>query len=195
MIPAINDIADIYNTLGFKVDFNEEIFRDILSNGIKNIRNEYYKAVKDDIKKMKVATLAITGNLAGKVEETLMPLEAAINTLRDIEDSIIINSSGAFTPISYDDIKFIERRPQLKLDQFEKRFQTIIETETQSNFYQSYIDLKDAWEKTLQLFLTSCTQLDRTSFYGANGFFEVDADQFTHNYSLLLNVKAISSIQ
>lgn len=170
IIPALNNVIVIYNSLELKEKFNNDTLKDVLANKTKNIKKEYLELMNLGVKELPKAVSLAFGNIENKVDEILKPLDEAIKKLfESFNDANAFSPMGGL-PIEFEDIEIKDGKPELKLEQLEKRFQVIIEKESQSDFYAAFIDLQKAWDKAVGIVKDNSDVLDRFPFLDNNGF-------------------------
>lgn len=164
IIPALNSVITVYDSLGLKEKFNDDTLKDILVNKIKNIRKSYLELMALNAKELpKIVSLAF-GDIENKVDEILKPLDEAIKKLfESFNDATAFSPMGGL-PIEFEDIEIKDGKPELKLEQLKKRFQVIIEKESQNDFYVAFLELQKAWSKAVNIVKDNSDVLDRFQF-------------------------------
>jgi len=164
IIPALNNVIVIYNSLELREKFNNDTLKDVLANKMKNIKKDYLELMNLGVKELPKAVSLAFGNIENKVDEILKPLDEAIKKLfESFSDATAFSPMGGL-PIEFEDIEIKDGKPELKLEQLKKRFQVIIEKESQSDFYAAFIELQKAWDKVVGIVKDNSDVLDRFPF-------------------------------
>jgi hypothetical protein len=164
IIPALNSVIAVYNSLELKEKFNNDTLKDVLANKTKNIKKDYLELMNLGVKELPKAVSLAFGNIENKVDEIFKPLDEAIKKLfESFNDASAFSPMGGL-PIEFEDIEIKDGKPELKLEQLKKRFQVIIEKESQSDFYSAFLDLQKAWDKAVGIVKDNSDVLDRFPF-------------------------------
>ena len=158
IIPAWEKIVEAYNELGIG-EFDQEVYTEITTNGLRGIKEKYVKAVKTELQKLNSPLLS----------KKLMQIEEGKSAFRRIEIAwdnflnTITREQGKYYEVIADHafLSWDAENSDFKVnnDLMEKSFQEVIATDKQAAAYEAVLDFKAAHEN-LKKALAECLPKD-----------------------------------
>ncbi|MHB1179054.1 MAG: hypothetical protein ACYCZO_12080 [Daejeonella sp.] len=80
IIALANDVADQYEELNIG-EFTRETYKDLVSNGILNVREKYLNSVKSEISRLKINNPTVKSAMLDGINTSLIPLKNSVSVL------------------------------------------------------------------------------------------------------------------
>lgn len=191
LFPIIEKIKEQYSVLNIGV-FDQAAFEDIIHRGLSTTREKYSQLVEEDLKQFK--SQVVTTVAMNSVDKLLQPLEQSRIEFHDTANKISYTATTTID-IRLGDVKIIDEKPVLELEQIEKRYQIIIDNEEKEQLYEKMQKVTKAWNDLRDFVNQAGYDTGRYPFFGYGGFIHVsDGSKLEMNpdgINALDNVKRI----
>jgi len=148
LLVSINEVGKAYQDLDTGFKFNQDVFFDIVSNGLNNIRKQYAMIIESQIELSKFTSKAIINNMRESIKGDLKELENKIVSMHETKARVSSTSMYSF-PVEYEYITIVGIQATLSETDKEKlkdRFSVKIRTEDQNKMYNLLLSVKSSYD-------------------------------------------------
>jgi hypothetical protein len=174
IIPAIEALGKEYEALEMG-EFDQDTFNELL-RGLSDAEKKYKAYLEADLKKIKLGRIVTLESLIGEVPKRMAGLRAAKENFNKVFNRAKYSRVPGIPdlPIEANQVKIMNGKPILDEEMLKARFTITIETETQLKIWGAWCNVRDSWNKAVELITENGFDIERFNVmsdkYVKNGF-------------------------
>lgn len=192
--PALNSLADAYETLGIG-KFSKAVLEDLLENRTKNIQEKFLRTVEDQVINTGIKMPILIEQNKNSALDSIRPLANMVRSFIELYEARKYRSDA----VVLDLLKVVNENGRLKIDKRLKaivieEFEIKIKTEEQSAFYQEFLEMKAVFESFVKKARKHWVGLKTVDEWDADAMLYVDNGQITLNPNVIEEIRSTEEL-